>query len=245
MTTDKQNKQHHDNAVRLPSGLFARPGTYDENIIKEVQGYRPMFSGTDKDDNPTILDIGGQAGYFACMVADMFPLAEVYTFEPEPQNVQMIRKNLFSKGHLPRVNIIEGAISDKRGKQKFYVNQGKPNSPCINTGLHTLRPTRGRPFIEVETFSFRPILLHIRPHFIKCDIEGGEYYLDWEDIPQCVQSISIEMHLTGKTDGNDNRVLGCELWDLLVRQFPRVIKGPTCLDPESKNWTATLIAKRG
>lgn len=242
------NKQDSNNAVLSSKhDLYIRPGTYDENIIREVEGYGPLFINHTKEQEPAILDIGGQAGYFTVMAARRLPLAHIFTFEPEPENHKMIMKNIWYKDiDQQRINVYKGAVARKRGKTRFYVNQGKPNSPCINTGLHTLRPTRGRPSIEVQTHNFSKILENVRPSLIKCDIEGGEFYIKEEllDLPSCVTGIAIEIHLTGKTDGVDNRVLGKELNDELAIQFPRVLKGKPVLDLASKNWTTTLIAHR-
>jgi FkbM family methyltransferase len=43
--------------------------------------------------NPTIIDIGANAGFFTLFAASVFPKASIYSFEPVPENFQQLLRN--------------------------------------------------------------------------------------------------------------------------------------------------------
>lgn len=203
------------------TGLWCRPDTLDEYVIREQSSYRALF---ELCRNKTVLDIGGNIGAFAYFALEN-GASEVFSFEPDPQNATIYRKQ-----HL-KSTLFQEAISSKTGTSKLFLNSGK------NKGLHSLQKIQGREFIPVMTRSFKQVLKTYSPEVIKIDIEGGEYNLNLEELPSYVESIAIELHLT---HGN-NREQAVSLIKSLKSQFPNILKAPSVTD---KNWTTLFIGTR-
>lgn len=66
-----------------------------------------------------MVDVGANAGYFSCMWAALNPHNEVYSFEPSPRNVSMMRKNISALGNPQRVKIFDHAIGKETGTLDF------------------------------------------------------------------------------------------------------------------------------
>lgn len=205
------------------TNLWCRENTLDEYVIKEQSSYSELFS---RVSGSVVMDIGGNIGAFAYR-AYKSGAKRVISFEPDPENIKMYKKQNFPSN----IKLIERAISNHTGKAEFYVNTGK------NKGLHSLQAINGRECIQVKTASFNKALEKYTPDYIKIDIEGGEYNLDFSNLPEYIKGIAIEIHLT---HGN-NRALGKRLLNQLQQQFPVVKRVGNVTD---KNWTTTFIGFR-
>ena len=53
----------------------------------------------------------------------------------------------------------------------------------------------------VRILSFRSVLGEVRPTVLKVDIEGGEWLLNWDDLPPQLRAIHLEMHMIPKKAG--------------------------------------------
>lgn len=203
------------------TGLWCREGTLDEYVVKEQSSYKSFFSLM---EGKTVVDIGSNIGAFAYF-SKQNGAKEVICFEPDPENISMWKKQELN------AKLIKRAVSNKSGVAKFYVNNGK------NKGMHSLQPIQGRTEIAVKTVDFCEVLERYTPDLLKIDIEGGEYNLDLDSIPEFVYGIVIEIHLNHK----NNRELGRILIDKLERQFPNVLHKPSITE---KNWATLFIGTR-
>lgn len=194
-----------------------RPDTLDQYVINEQSGYSQLFDGcTDKD---ILLDIGGNIGATSAYAISR-GVGKVIGVEPEPENTELYKLNC------PEGILYKGMATNAVGTDKLYVNTGK------NKGLHSPRKVRGRPSIDVATFDWRQIADEHQPTLLKIDIEGGEYYLDFNSIPDSVTRIAMEidiktwMKLETPFAGPSNK-----LYNKIKSLFPN-----TMVDT-SKNWT--------
>lgn len=184
------------------TGLKHRDGTLDLMVIREQKVYMELLKLV---KGKTVLDMGGNIGAFAYH-AIKFKAKEVFSFEPEPENIK-----LFKLQELKNVKLIEMAVTSSDDKMvRLYVNGKK------NRGEHTLRKVRGREFIKVKTVSFKKVLEKVKPDMIKIDIEGGEYSIDFKLIPKSVKAIAIEIHLSHE------REKGIKLLKYLRKEFKEV-----------------------
>ncbi len=66
------------------------------------------------------LDVGANIGYFSFLVKQLSPKAQVYSFEPLPQNIESYKKNQelnhFSEMHLQQV-----CVADQAGETEFLI----------------------------------------------------------------------------------------------------------------------------
>lgn len=205
------------------TGLWCRPDTLDEYVIKEQRTYNPLL---ELCKDKSVMDIGANIGAFTFQ-ALAHGAIQVVSFEPDKDNIGMFQKQGFDD----RVKLIKRAVSNSTGTALFYVNSGK------NKGMHSLQEIQGRESYEVKTVSFKDALDRYSPHILKIDIEGGEYDLNFKDLPLTVEAIAIELHLLH----GDNRKMAPRLIKDLKKQFPEVLKDPVLTE---KNWTTLFIGRR-
>lgn len=205
------------------TGLWCRPDTLDEYVIKEQRTYNPLL---ELCKDKSVMDIGANIGAFTFQ-ALVHGAIQVVSFEPDKDNIGMFQKQGFDD----RVKLIKRAVSNSTGTALFYVNSGK------NKGMHSLQEIQGRESYEVKTVSFKDALDRYSPQILKIDIEGGEYDLNFKDLPITVEAIAIELHLLH----GDNRKMAPRLIKALKKQFPEVLKDPVLTE---KNWTTLFIGRR-
>lgn len=163
------------------TGLMYRPSTFDANVIGEQSCYRQILKHPVR-----VLDIGGNIGAFAYM-AFSCGAKFVRSFEPEPNNYQMLLIN--KQGNHETHNKAVVANSCKEKKLPLSVNTG------INKGLHSLIKRRGRASVSVETIVLNRAFANVDFDVVKIDIEGYEYdLLENFVFPMTVKSLAIEYH---------------------------------------------------
>lgn len=192
--------------------LYLRPETFDDAVAMEVSGYKKLNPA----DGGTLLDIGGNIGAVARWWMKNGG-DRVISVEPEPENAALLRKNLEEFGD--RATVIEAAAVNQTAPKTLglYLNNG------INKGAHTLRETRGRNSIEVQTVPLFDLFRTYNPHAVKIDIEGGEFQLLDEilSLPADTNRFAIEYHLNPK----GHRELGRDLDAKLQEQGWRPVRG--------------------
>lgn len=115
------------------------------------------------------VDIGTHVGLFSILAGNKVgKKGKVYSFEPIPENVNALKKNI-ALNNLQNVEIINQALSSKSGKKIFNIRQ--------DTGLsgfyeHPLGETVRK--ISVQTTTIDEQFKGKRVDFIKIDTEGHE-----------------------------------------------------------------------
>lgn len=66
------------------------------------------------------IDIGANVGYFSLMVAHKYPQQKVYSFEPNPNNLKLIKANAELNG-LANIKVRDVCLSDSSGTVEFAV----------------------------------------------------------------------------------------------------------------------------
>lgn len=124
----------------------------------------------------TFIDIGANVGLFTLLAARLVgPKGHVHAFEPAPENLRWLKENI-SLNPLKNVTPHSQAVSDCSGIANLRLGR--------ESGLHSLlRPKvlTGRsvdvPTIRLDDFLDtvgKRLKRHVRPDFIKMDIEGAE-----------------------------------------------------------------------
>jgi FkbM family methyltransferase len=118
----------------------------------------------------TVLDLGANIGFYTLLAAPrVLPGGRVFAFEPAPENVELLRKNVAANG-LEHVTVVPKACSDSAGRVTLHLSpRGK--------GLHTIGAAgNGWASLEIETVRLDEFFDD--PRFIvdvaKIDIEGAE-----------------------------------------------------------------------
>jgi FkbM family methyltransferase len=140
----------------------------------------------------TILDLGANIGFTAIYFSRCFPKAEIVCVEPEPNNADVLMRNL-ALNHV-NAEVIRAAVSTVDGEATLQLSNNdyghkllKPNEQFIGES------------ITVPTFSVTTILDTLgweSVDLVKIDIEGYERQLFSDDCKWLygVQALCIEWH---------------------------------------------------
>lgn len=130
-------------------------------------------------DGKVAIDLGANIGEFTKVLAEKASF--VYAFEPDPWTADLLRRNT---AHLPNVEVIEAAASDKPGKMQIFRHRDYADNPQGLSQSSTLVPDSpdidgATPVAEVEVIDFMAFLRDrdLQVGIMKVDIEGGEIAL--------------------------------------------------------------------
>jgi len=151
----------------------------DRVIVKEVQS---TYDELPIQAGDVVLDLGANIGAASRMFLDR-GAAKVIAIEPDPSSVILLRRNL---ARLP-AEVHWAAVGPKPGQTQIYVSRTKPY-------LTSLLPDAGRMAVRVPVFPLQGLLTRYHPSVVKCDIEFGEYDLDWT-LPDFVRVVALEVHI--------------------------------------------------
>lgn len=183
-----------------PSGLWVRDKG-DEGVIRQMKDYNSLLAADIQGTR--ILDLGGFIGTFAWWAEKNLDPTCVISVEPDPSNIELFKKNIG-----PRTELIEAAVTMKTG-DTLPLYLGKTYRSC-----NSLEFFRGREKVDVNTIGFKDLLDRTNPDIIKCDIEGGEFGLDWTIIPPEVKFIVMEIHQQRPQWIEQMKVIDQQLLDL-------------------------------
>src|SRR5262245_29740104 len=121
-----------------------------------------------------LVDVGGNIGYYTiwlCTVAA--ERGVVYSFEPSPQVVHILRHNL-DLNNITNVECIESACGNHVGTAEFLLSSHHHSSSIHAKWAGVEQGARGTivPMTTLDAF-FAPQTGRRAPAFIKFDIEGG------------------------------------------------------------------------
>ena len=149
----------HPSALdQFVSGSIHRTGAWEGDMVAR------MISTMRNHSNSTLLDIGGNVGYWALAASTAGQSVDV--FEPVPLSAAMIQQSIARNGlRTIRLHTVAlGAHAHEVGMGRSAVNQGG-----VRHGVDVESPTL------LPTMSLDTILEpESRPVYIKIDVEGGE-----------------------------------------------------------------------
>ncbi|WP_170755116.1 FkbM family methyltransferase [Ruegeria lacuscaerulensis] len=171
----------------------------DEILLQDCYRYVPS------QPDPLIVDLGASNGIFAASVLESFKDARVIAVEADPQNVELLKKNL-SPYKSDRVHIIGGAVASGTSPNVELV---VPQDYNIWGGLGASTQSRQRfdsrdlRTIEVPRIRLADLITE-EVDFLKVDIEGAEYDTLIDDVAclSRVRRLAIEIHFDIPDAGN-------------------------------------------
>lgn len=119
--------------------------------------------------NSVFVDVGTHVGFFTVLAAKKIgPDGKVYSFEPIPENIAALKKNI-ALNKLNNVEIINHAVSSRSGDQVFKIRKDTGLSGFYDHPLgETIRE------IKVKTSTLDEHFKNKKIDFIKIDTEGNE-----------------------------------------------------------------------
>ena len=123
----------------------------------------------------TIVDVGANIGLYCCIAADRTPaVGKVVAFEPVPENLNYLRRNIESNGRTARVVVEELAVGQDSGNMQIYLLEGSTcrHSPSAKNALNS---TTSVTVAVVSLDGYVQQKLRDRPiDLLKVDVEGYE-----------------------------------------------------------------------
>jgi len=147
----------------------------------------------------TVIDIGSHVGYYSLLFAKCVgPTGRVFSFEPLPENLALLRKNV-QLNKLTNVHSLSYALFSRAGELSLSVPSESPNS-----GDGSVIHERGSKHVLVPAITLDSFCAsaNIQPDILKMDVEGAEYDVllgAQETISKCRPKLLIELH---HFDGN-------------------------------------------
>jgi FkbM family methyltransferase len=171
----------------------------------------------------TVFDVGGNIGFFSTLLSRLVgPAGRVLTFEPEPENLELLRANL-DRNACRNVTIHAVALGASAGTAMFSLDDSTGSTGhlggeltagelAVGTGKVRLIET------QVETIDRMAARAGVLADVIKMDIEGGEINaLEGASAVLDDHRPILLSELTGPTGADVVRLLdgdGYRMWDL-------------------------------
>lgn len=123
-----------------------------------------------------VVDIGANIGYYTLIAAKLVGESGiVYAFEPEPNNYELLCKNIEVNGYT-NVVPVRKAVSNKQGKAKLWVRKSGSSDPS-DPSLSKDNLLEGASFVEVETISLDEFFANTKNSKVdvmQIDAQGAE-----------------------------------------------------------------------
>lgn len=117
-----------------------------------------------------VVDLGANIGYYTLLFAKWVGAkGKVYAFEPEPENFEILKKNVELNGY-KNVVLENKAVGERSGKAKLYLSEE-------NSGDHRTFGDGARRVVEVDQVALDDYFGRHKGKIdlIKMDIQGAEY----------------------------------------------------------------------
>jgi len=154
-------------------GHFLEVDQHDFLGLTINRSYEPDVTAFLKENvaaGQTAIDLGANIGYFTLLFAQLVGKdGQVVAFEPDPQNCQLLEKNVRANGYT-NVTVRREAVADYSGRAPLFLSDVNPGDHSL-TDVDSKRDTAD---VDVVTLDSALAQLRGRVHWIKMDIQGAE-----------------------------------------------------------------------
>ena len=136
--------------------------------------YKSEYYLPEKLNPKIIFDIGGNIGITSIYLANLFPNAKIYTFEPVPENFKILQKNISQFENIKAFNF---GLGSKNGNFKVYLSSDSENFGGVSF-YPDPHGNQEESYISCEIKNVNEIINELgidSIDLIKIDTEGAEY----------------------------------------------------------------------
>jgi FkbM family methyltransferase len=126
-------------------------------------------------NSKVLFDIGANIGWYSIHLSKMMPSVRIYSFEPIPETFKQAKLNI-KLNDLKNIELCNIALAAKKEKLHFYYSPtvtGASSSQNITENVNMIK-------IECEADTLDNFVMDNnieKIDFIKCDVEGAEYFV--------------------------------------------------------------------
>jgi FkbM family methyltransferase len=130
---------------------------------------------------PLVMDVGANGGVVTAIYRDMFPLAQIHSFEPMPPTWELLRDRFKADR---RIAVHNAAVCAESGPQTFTVNAASDTSSLLSADVDAIPDSYRKsmssstsitvPGVAIDSFCVESGIAHI--DLLKMDIQGGELH---------------------------------------------------------------------
>lgn len=194
MQTVNLKFNQHDYVIHLRDEV-------DQSVFNEIFKFEEYRCAKEsiKQAKAPIFDVGAHIGLFSLYCRALNPMAMIYAWEPENNNLKALAENV-EVNKLSNIKIVPTALGDQTGEEKLILSDDNHNHHLAEYGDHDDK------IQVVQVFSLGDFCQQNkieRLALLKMDIEGGEYRVidglakgEWP----IVESIVLEYHNSGFQD---------------------------------------------
>lgn len=161
---------------------FGRPFAYDNQWTPTLLQHYPQEIGAVLDASelparPLVLDIGANVGQFAATLLGAVPAARVWSFEPNPEPLELLRRNA---GSDDRWKVVPFGVGAADAELDFFFVGGKSSQGSVHAENATLGLLGGeatKVSVPIRRLTDeRRAEYDVPAHFdlVKIDVEGAE-----------------------------------------------------------------------
>lgn len=157
----KFNVRHRTGDVAIVNKILARD--------RPVNSYVPppqVAARLDTASSPRVLDVGANIGLFGVFALDRWPGARITSFEPDPDNLRVLRRTVACNDLGDRWSVVDRAVSNAPGELSFVSDL---RAKTHIAGAHETGT------ITVPAVDFFDWQEGDGVDLVKMDIEGGEW----------------------------------------------------------------------
>ena len=143
-----------------------------------------IYTFKSKSSEPIVIDGGSHIGLFSLMVKQLYPKARITAFEPDPESLGLLRKNIEINGFYD-IEVIAAGLFDRDGEMAFTSDHSDGSSIFVGEGgAGSIKVTGLRPYLQNGV------------DFLKLNIEGAELEVlkDSADLLPKINEMVIEYH---------------------------------------------------
>lgn len=161
-------------------------------------------------NDPVIIDIGANTGFFTLFAASKYPNCTIYSYEPIAFNYQQLLREQSFNTHI-QINCFNQAVCGKTGT--VSINYDQRDDFTTSASILNAENSNNLSSVEVPCLSLSDVfsLNHIDVcHFLKLDCEGAEYeilYRASRSVLGKIDQIAMETHQGNGPYENTNALM--------------------------------------
>ena len=202
---------YDDYRMRCGVRLYTRRNRTDFHMIDEIWAFRKYdYFGYRVAPGDVVVDIGANIGLFSVYAAKVCRAERVISFEPFPENFEMLRKNA-EQNQLDSITCVNQAVAGNRGMRTLILDSTDAGSHSLVSGVATAPTGRS---VKVDCCTLDEVFQRFalsRIDYLKMDCEGSEYEILENAVSRLgqIRRISMETHTTPDRKAEDLEKLLC------------------------------------